>query len=105
MEPTIVYRCPGSCQRPGGTFEWRAVTIQAEFDALVSAGFHTSLQGAVDAAEGAKVAKVALKVPLSVPEIPRKELELAAAKAGVKHPAKLSSSKLTQAIAQSDWPE
>lgn len=102
MEPTVVYRCPGTCQRPGGTFEWRAAKTQAEFDALVSAGFHTSLQGAVDAFAGVTAVP---KVTVPVPEVPRKELELAAAKAGVKHPAKLSSSKLTQAIAQSDWPE
>lgn len=102
MEPTLVYRCPGTCQRPGGTFEWRAAKTQAEFDALISAGFYTSLQGAVDAFAGAKAAP---KVTVLVPAVPRKDLEIAAAKAGVKNPAKLSSSKLTQAIAESDWPE
>ena len=102
MEPTIVYRCPGACQRPGGTFEWRAAKTQSEFDSLIAAGFHASLQAAVNASQGVEIAP---KVTFPVPEVPRKELELAAAKAGVKNPAKLSSSKLTQAIAESDWPK
>lgn len=90
MVPTIVYRCPGKCQRAGGTFDWMPASTEAALEALLADGYSLTLEEAV-----ARVSPKPAKVPT------RKELEVEAAKLGVKDPARISSGKLTQLIAES----
>lgn len=97
MDPTILYKCPGSNLMPGGTFAWRAVKTQQEYNELISAGWHTTLTAA-----STPNIKQDEPVQVAVPPVPRKDLEVEATKIGVKHPAKLSSNKLAQLIAESE---
>lgn len=97
MDPTILYKCPGSNLMPGGTFAWRAAKTQQEHDELISAGWHTTLT----AASTPGVIQEA-PVRVEVPPVSRKDLEVEATKIGVKHAAKVSSNKLAQLIAESE---
>lgn len=49
--PTILYRCPGSRQRQGGTYTYEVAKTQDEHQSLIKKGFHITLPAAVEAYE------------------------------------------------------
>lgn len=51
FEPTLVYRCPGSHPRKGGTYDYVPANDQDEYDLLLKSGFHATLPEAVKAYE------------------------------------------------------
>ena len=49
--PTLVYRAPGSSQHSsGGRYRYRGAANQAEYDALLAEGWHSTILAAVVAA-------------------------------------------------------
>lgn len=49
--PTLLYKCPGSRPRQGGTYTYEAVKTEDEHKALIKKGFHSTLPEAVEAYE------------------------------------------------------
>jgi hypothetical protein len=52
MEPTHVYRCPGTHSRKGGTFDYRGVTTDAQLSEALEDGWYETLPEAIAAVEG-----------------------------------------------------
>lgn len=49
--PTIVYRCPGPHQRPGGSFATKPVANELELEDALLSGWHSTLPRAIDEAD------------------------------------------------------
>ena len=45
--PTILYKCPGIHQRPGGTYSYIAAPDEETADSLMSEGWHSTLLDAI----------------------------------------------------------
>lgn len=89
FEPTIVYKDVGPYQRQGGTFNYKGVNTQEQFDEALSNGWLASY---ADIFEPAPV------VDNSPPT--REELEQKAKELGIKFDGRTSDKKLGELIAQ-----
>lgn len=116
--PSLVYRCPGTHQCPGGTFDYLAVRDQAALDAAVKDGWHPALPDAIAEKYGEKLAgRLAPLVDHLVPpgalpadsgeaevlgEDPptRAELEQKARELGVRFTKKTADEDLSKAISE-----
>ncbi len=78
--PTVLYRCPGSLSRAGGTYDYLGVETEAAYEAAVSSGWQLTMPDAIEAFEGKKaeiraevekeMAKEEAEVPASpVPDV------------------------------------
>lgn len=47
MFPTLVYRCPGTHQRPGGTYDYRQIHDEEQLAAAVDGGWFPTLPEAI----------------------------------------------------------
>ena len=50
--PTLVYRCPGEHQRPGGSFGFIQAVDESKFNAYIADGWFSTLEEAIAAADG-----------------------------------------------------
>jgi len=91
--PTLVYRCPGSCARPGGTYGWLAVADRGRLDAALAAGWFLTLPEAV-----AGKADVAEAVDSAPPT--RAEMEQRAGELGLRIDGRWSDARLAAEIAK-----
>ena len=46
--PTIVYKCPGQHQRPGGTYSYLGIDSEDELKVALSGGWHLTLEEAIE---------------------------------------------------------
>ena len=117
--PTLVYRAPGSSQHSsGGRYRYRGAANQAEYDALLAEGWHSTILAAVVAAGDrafahnrkpagllAKArAKLAEQAPVAVVEAEddapatRVEMEAKAAELGIKFDGRTTDARLLAKI-------
>lgn len=94
--PTIVYRCPGDHQRPGGTFSYRPVEDEKQLAEALDAGWHLSLP---DAIAPPPVPAPASDVSAIAPST-RAELEQKAKELGIKFDGRTGDAKLLALIAE-----
>lgn len=107
FEPTMVYKASGPHQRLGGTFDYKGVNTQEEFDAAIAAGWHATLDEAI----APKVAQanqmettgsqIRAEIPEPEPDVPptRAELEQKATELGIKFDGRTGDKKLGELIA------
>lgn len=93
FEPTIVYKPSGPHQRLGGTFDYKGVNTQEEFDAAIEAGWHS------DYAEMLNPKPKAVD-PINDGAPTRAELEQKATELGLKFDGRTSDKKLGEMIAE-----
>lgn len=86
--PTIVYKCPGTHQRPGGTFAYKGVASEAEHIEAMDAGWFDTMLEAI-------AGKPAKEQPPT-----RAELEQKAAQLGIHVDKKVTDAVLTEKIAK-----
>jgi hypothetical protein len=119
--PTLVYRAPGSSQHSsGGRYRYRGAANQAEYDALLAEGWHSTILAAVVAAGDrafahnrkpagllAKArAKLAEQAPVAAAEAEddapatRVEMEAKAAELGIKFDGRTTDARLLAKIAE-----
>lgn len=98
FEPTIVYKASGPHQRLGGTFDYKGVNTQEEFDAAIEAGWYPTLDEAVATKllQGAGTAQL----PSNDAPPTRAELEQKATELGLKFDGRTSDKKLGEMIAE-----
>lgn len=89
FEPTIVYKCPGPYQRPGGTYNYLGIRSQAELDQAYADGWHTTMPEAVESYESRPTLSGAPT---------REELEIKATELSIKFDGRTSDSKLLSKI-------
>lgn len=92
--PTIVYRCPGDHQRPGGTFSYRPVEDEKQLAEALDAGWRLSLPDAIAPPPMPAPAEPADAAPT------RAELEQKAKELGIKFDGRTGDSKLSALIAE-----
>lgn len=94
FEPTMVYKASGPHQRLGGTFDYKGVNTQEEFDAAIEAGWYSTLDEAI--------APKTQKAPEPVNDAPpsRAELEQKATELGLKFDGRTGDKKLGEMIAE-----
>lgn len=90
--PTILYKCPGMHQRPGGTYSYIAAPDEETAKSLMSEGWHGALP---DAIKPPKEVKVAPK--LDAPPT-RDELMTKAKAMGIKFKGNVSNKELLAEI-------
>lgn len=102
--PTLVYRCPGTHSRPGGTYAFQPVEDKAALEAALSDGWALSLPEAV---EGSKPKPVTATDPKPETEAPaedaaptRDELEQKCKELGIKFDGRSGDKKLAALIAE-----
>jgi len=95
--PTLVYKCPGAHQRPGGTYAYQGVQDADEHAAALADGWFVTLPEAIEGVAPV----VAPAAPASAPNAPptRAELEQKAAELGIKFDGRWGDKKLSDAIA------
>lgn len=105
--PTLVYRCPGNCQRKGGTYAWLPVKDEAQLDAALADGWFVTLPEAIqahDLPQKPAIAPVieALIVADAADNAPpnRDELEQKAKELGIKFDGRTSDKKLAASITE-----
>lgn len=119
--PTLVYRAPGSSQHSsGGRYRYRGAANQAEYDALLAEGWHSTILAAVVAAGDrafahnrkpagllAKArAKLAEQAPVAAPEAEddapatRVEMEAKAVELGIKFDGRTTDARLLAKITE-----
>lgn len=102
--PTLVYRCPGNCQRKGGTYAWHPVKDEAQLDAALADGWFVTLPEAIQAHDlpqnpnGKPVAEATKPVVAEDAPPTRAELEQKAAELGIKFDGRTSDRKLAAVI-------
>lgn len=89
FDPTIVYKDKGPYQRPGGTFDYKGVSTQEQFDSAISDGWLASY---------ADIFNPANDLDDAAPT--RDELEQKAQDLGIKFDGRTSDKKLGELIAQ-----
>lgn len=94
--PTLVYRCPGEHQRPGGTYSYLPAKDKAQYSAAISEGWFPTLPEAIEG-------KVRVEEP--EPEVvdettppTRAELEQKATELDIKFDGRTSDKKLGELI-------
>lgn len=92
--PRLVFKCPGTQQRPGGTFSHKPVADGAEFDAALADGWFATLP---DAIAGPIPAPVPAEVDADKPPT-RDELEQKASDLGLKFDGRTTDRKLAEMI-------
>lgn len=102
MFPTLVYKCPGNHQRPGGTYAYKGVKDEDQHAAALADGWFDTLPEAIDGHE-AKKSQQAEPAPVSqtadAAPPTRAELEQKAKELGIKFDGRTSDKKLSEAIA------
>ena len=119
--PSLVYRAPGSSQHSsGGRYRYRGAANQAEYDALLAEGWHSTILAAVVAAGDRAFAhnrkpaglltkaraKLAEQAPVAVVEAEddapatRVEMEAKATELGVKFDGRTTDARLLAKIAE-----
>lgn len=88
---TLLYRCPGKHQRPGGTYDYIGVDSQEKFDELLAGGWFETLPEAIDG-------KVKEKPVDDVTPPTRAELEEKAKELSLKFHGNISDEKLGKMI-------
>lgn len=111
FEPTMVYKASGPHQCLGGTFDYKGVSTQEEFDAAITAGWYATLDEAIapkvapaqksDPAASQIPAKISEPEPEPEPDAPptRAELEQKATELGIKFDGRTGDKKLGELIA------
>jgi len=94
--PTIVYRCPGDHQRPGGTYSYRGVADDEQLEAALTDGWFVTLGEAIDGKSSAIETDPA--EPESNAPPTRKELEQQAKELDISFNARTSDEKLLERI-------
>ena len=97
MFPTLVYKCPGAHQRPGGTYAYKGVKDEAEHAAALADGWFATLPDAIAGPAPAGSAPGA--DPADAPPT-RAEIEQKAKELGVKFDGRTGDKKLSEAIAE-----
>lgn len=95
FEPTIVYKPSGPHQRLGGTFDYKGVNTQEEFDAAIAAGWYATLDEAIAPRLAQSKSQVAADAPPT-----RAELEQKATELGLKFDGRTGDKKLGEMIAE-----
>lgn len=90
--PTLVYKCPGSHQRPGGTYSYKGVQDADEHAAALAGGWFATLPEAIEG----KLVEVAAPAVDTPPT--RAELEQKAKELGIKFDGRTGDKKLADAI-------
>lgn len=57
--PTVLYRCPGSISRAGGTWDYLGVETVEAHKAATAQGWHPSMPEAIEAYENKRAAVIA----------------------------------------------
>jgi hypothetical protein len=99
--PRLVYKDGGPHQRKGGTFDYRPVHNESEFDAALDQGWHESVLAAIEPPQPAPVPQVP-QAPQSTDNTrkpTREELEQKATELGIPFSPRVSDRKLGEAIA------
>ena len=91
--PTLVYRCPGTHQRPGGTYAYRQASDADQFAAALDDGWFATLPEAIDG----KTASPPQQDDDTPPT--RAELEQKATELQIKFDGRTSDRKLRDLIA------
>lgn len=95
--PTIVYRCPGDHQMPGGTYSYLGVKDEDAMKEAIKDGWCKTLEEAASGkpskSEAPKVEEVAEDAAPT-----RAELEQQADELGIKYDGRTSEAKLLKAI-------
>lgn len=94
FEPTIVYKASGPHQRLGGTFDYKGVSTQEEFDAAIEAGWHADYAEMLNPKPKEPTDPVNDGVPT------RAELEQKATELGLKFDGRTGDKKLGEMIAE-----
>lgn len=99
MFPSLVYKCPGAHQRPGGTYAYMGVKDEAEHAAALADGWFATLPEAI---AGPAPVGSAPGADAPAPDAPptRAELEQKAKELGVKFDGRTGDKKLSDAIAE-----
>lgn len=106
FEPTMVYKASGPHQRLGGTFDYKGVNTQKEFDAAIAVGWYATLDEAIapKVAQTQKSDPAASQIPAKIPEPEspptRAELEQKATELGIKFDGRTGDKKLGEMIAE-----
>lgn len=90
---SIVYKCPGPHQCPGGTFAYRGVNSETEQAEALSSGWFRTLPEAIEG-------KTAEKRSSFEPPPTREELEHKAKELGIKFDKKTTDETLSKKIAE-----
>lgn len=83
-DSTILYRCPGKHQRPGGTYDWIGANSEEEAEELVKQGWFPTLPEAIEG------------ISAAMPT--REELAQKATELGIEFDGRTSDKKLAQRI-------
>ncbi|MDQ0022909.1 hypothetical protein J2X90_000695 [Variovorax paradoxus] len=95
--PTLVYKCPGAHQRPGGTYAYQGVQDADEHAAALADGWFATLPEAIDG--NSPVIAPAAPAPAADAPPTRAELEQKAKELGIKFDGRTGDKKLAEAIA------
>ena len=75
--PVLVYRCPGTNQRPGGTYSYRQVNDDGELADALADGWFTTLPEAIDGKSTQADGAISDDAPPTRAELEAKATELA----------------------------
>ena len=92
--PTLVYRCPGNHQRPGGTYSYRQVSDDAGLTSALAEGWFATLPEAIIGKSVATEEEVQDDAPPT-----REELEAKATELQIKFDGRTSDKALRDRIA------
>lgn len=98
FEPTIVYKPSGPYQRQGGTFDYKGVNTQEEFDAAIADGWHADYAEMLN--PKSKAAPEPEPEPVNDSAQTRAELEQKATELGLKFDGRTSDKKLGEMISE-----
>lgn len=98
FEPTIVYKASGPHQRLGGTFDYKGVNTQEEFDAAIESGWYADYAEMLKPNKGE--ANTQTKDAVSDAPPSRAELEQKAAELGLKFDGRTGDKRLGELIAE-----
>jgi len=91
--PTLVYRCPGTNQRQGGTYSYRQIADDDELAAALVDGWFATLTEAIAGKSDVQVADVVDEAPPT-----REEMEAKATELGIKFDGRTSDKALRDRI-------
>jgi hypothetical protein len=92
--PALVYRCPGTNQRPGGTYSYRQIADDDELAEALADGWFSTLPEAVSGVSATAAQEVSDDAPPT-----REELEAKAAELQIKFDGRTSDKALSDRIA------
>jgi hypothetical protein len=92
--PALVYRCPGTNQRPGGTYSYRQIADDDELTAALADGWFSTLPEAVIGVSAVTAQEVSDDAPPT-----REELEAKATELQIKFDGRTSDKALRDRIA------